>query len=570
MMRTLLKAIGRRAIAAKFAVMAAVGILFMVFIAVTGLLIARSALIAERTEKAHAIVDAVWSMANVFQQQVESGAISQDEAKARFYAAAGAIRFEGNANYVFIYDTETGLCLVNTIREFIGKDIRGLKDANGLPFAAMLLGIARQPGEGTLRYVFRRGGTDQTPLEKTAYVRGFTPWHLMIAAAEYRTDIDASLWRTGRTAGAAIGVLMLVSIGIAWGVGRSVVKPLSGLKARMAGFTRGDFDAPIPGTDRSDEIGEMARAIDIFRSHAVENRRLRAEQEAAEAAALAEKHQSMKALARGLEDQVGSVAASISSGAGRVEASSQAVTGAVEQIRSQSTSVSAAAAEAATNVRAVAAAAEQLASSISAVNQQMGHAAEVSRSSSKLAGEANDTVERLDQLAQRVGDVVALINGIAGQTNLLALNATIEAARAGQAGHGFAVVANEVKQLATQTARATGEIRTQIDEMQGATKRVVMAIGEIVAILAERDKITDAITAALEQQLAATAEIARNIQDAAGGTTEVTRSIGSVAEAAGSTASATGEALAAAHGLAAQAGKLTEAVGTFLGRLRAA
>ena len=157
-MTRLLKLIAQRSIAAKLTAMAVAGAVFMVLIALTVLLVARNELVAERTERAHAIVDAVWSMADSFRHAAESGAMSEEEAKARLYAAASAVWFEGHTNYVFIYDTETGLCVMNPGNTaLLGKDVRGLKDFNGLPFASMMLDMAKR-GEGTIRYQFPKGG----------------------------------------------------------------------------------------------------------------------------------------------------------------------------------------------------------------------------------------------------------------------------------------------------------------------------------------------------------------------------------------------------------------------------
>src|SRR3984885_12243079 len=263
-MKKLLDLLALRSIAAKLTAMAVAGVLFMVFVAVTVLLIARGELVAERVEKAHAMVEAVWNMADGFQHAAESGAMTEDEAKARLFAATRAIWFEGHTNYIFIYDTETGLCVMNSGNAaLVGKDVRGLKDANGLPFASMMLDMAKR-GEGTIRYQFPRGG-DKVPQDKVAYVRGFAPWHLMIASAEYMTEIDATFWGMVRTAAAVIGVLLLLSIGIAWAVARSVVKPLSRLKMRMAALSTGELDSPVGDVDRHDEIGEMARTVQVFK-----------------------------------------------------------------------------------------------------------------------------------------------------------------------------------------------------------------------------------------------------------------------------------------------------------------
>lgn len=277
-MGKLLRAFAHGTIAAKLAAMAMTGVLCMVLIAVTVLLIARSELATARVEKAHAVVDGVWGMAEYFQHAAETGAMTDLEARARFNAAAGAVSFEGHNNYLYIYDTETGLCLVNSGNPaFVGKDMRGVKDANGLPFAAMMIDVAKSPGEGTVRYVFAKPGI--TPLDKIAYVRGFAPWHLMLGTAVFMNDINVTFWAMTQAARMVIGVLMLISIGIAWMVARGILGPLTGLKARMVGLSAGELDAPVAGAERRDELGEMARSLVVFKDHMIGEKQRAAERE---------------------------------------------------------------------------------------------------------------------------------------------------------------------------------------------------------------------------------------------------------------------------------------------------
>ena len=238
--------------------------------------------------------------------------MSEEEAKARFYAAAGAVWFEGHTNYVFIYDTETGLCVMNTGNPgLVGKDVRGLKDSAGLPFAQMMLDMAKR-GEGTIRYTFPKGGA-KTPLEKVAYVRGFGPWHLMIASAEYMTDLDVTFWNMAQTRCRLIGALLLLSIGIAWLVARSVVKPLSRLKLRMDALSKGELNLPVADAGRSDEVGEMARTVEVFKEAMVETNRLRAEQVEAEQRQMRERKEDMHRMADSFEGAVGQIIATVSS-----------------------------------------------------------------------------------------------------------------------------------------------------------------------------------------------------------------------------------------------------------------
>ncbi len=568
-MTRLLKLVAQHSIAAKLAAMAVAGALFMVLVALTVLFIARSELATERTERARAIVDGVWSMAESFKHAAESGAMSEEEAKARFYAASGAVWFEGHTNYVFIYDTETGLCVMNAGNPaLIGKDVRGLKDSAGLPFASMMLDIAKR-GEGTIRYSFPRGGA-KTPLEKVAYVRGFGPWHLMIASAEYMTDLDVTFWNMTQTVAALIGALLLLSIGIAWLVARSVVKPLSRLRSRMDALSKGELNLPVMDADRSDEIGEMARTVGVFREAMIETNRLRAEQVEAEQRQMQQRKDDMHRMADSFEGAVGQIIATVSSASAQLENSAGVLTSTAARSENLATKVASASEEASSNVQSVASATEELSSSVHEISRQVQESARIANDAVTQARQTNNRVGELSKAASRIGDVVELINTIAGQTNLLALNATIEAARAGEAGRGFAVVASEVKALAEQTAKATGEIGQQINGIQAATNESVGDIREISGTIEKLSEIASAIAAAVEQQGAATQEISRNVQRAAEGTVQVSSNIGDVQRGASETGSASSQVLSAAKSLSGDSNRLKLEVGKFLSSVRAA
>jgi methyl-accepting chemotaxis protein len=560
-----------RSIAAKLTVMSVAGALGMALVAITVLVIARAELVAERTEKAHAIVDAVWNMADYFQHAADAGELTQEEAKQRLFAAAGAVWFEDHTNYVFIYDTETGICVMNTgNKPLLGKDVTGLRDANGLPFATMMLDIAKRQGEGTIRYAFPRGSVDKTAYDKIAYVRGSAPWHLMIAAAVYINDIDAAFWRMARTTSAVIITLMLLSIGIAWSITRSVVKPLSGLKARMASLSTGELDAAVADTDRPDEIGEMARTIQVFKDAMIETARLRAEQQEVERLQAQRRKTDMNKLADQFESAVGQIVATVSAASTQLEASASTLSKSSDQAQVVTNKAAAASANASTNVRSVAAASEEMASSVNEISRQVQASAQIA---GDAVGQAQKTDARMNQLSQaagRIGAVVELINTIAGQTNLLALNATIEAARAGDAGRGFAVVASEVKALAEQTAKATDEISQQITDIQSATQDSVAAIKEIGTTIGRISEISSTIASAVKQQGAATQEISRNVQRAAQGTAEVTSNIADVQRGASETGAASSQVFSAAQSLSNESNRLKLEVGKFIGTVRAA
>ena len=566
----MLKLLKNRAIPAKLAAMTIIGTICMAMVATTILLIARNQLVTERVEKAHAMVDAVWQLADGFQRAAAAGEMTEEEAKKRFFAANANVWYENHTNYVYIYDYVTGLCVSNPgVSKFIGKDMRDAKDANGLPFAAIMMDIASK-GQGTLRYTFLRSNTDPTPLDKIAFTRGFAPWHMMIASAEYISEVDNSFWSMVRTASIVIGLLMLLSMAVAWAITRSVVKPLSVLKQRMASLSNGEFDAPVMGAERADEIGEMARTVQVFRDAMIETNGLRAEQAAADQRQSEQRKGDMRRLADQFEREVGNIVNLVSTAAHQLEASSTTLTRTATTVAQVSQRAAGASEEASANVHSVAAASEQLASSINEITRQV-------ESSARIAGEAVDQAQRTDarmsqlsQAAGRIGDVVDLIQSIAGQTNLLALNATIEAARAGDAGRGFAVVASEVKSLAEQTAKATDEISQQINDIQSATQDSVSAIKEIGATIGRISEISAAISSAVEQQGAATQGISSNVQRAAAGTSQVASSIADVQRGVSEAGGASSEVLSAAQSLASESNRLKHEVANFMHTVRAA
>src|SRR5258708_30841682 len=570
-MRKLLNLFLHCSIAAKFAGMAIAGAAFMGLIAVTALLIARAELITERTEKARAIVDAVWQMADTFKREADAGKIGADEAKARLFAASGAIRWEGLTNYVFIFDTETGICVMNSGNPpLLGKDVRGIKDATGFAFFAVMFDIAKRQGEGTVRYVFPRGSVDKTPLDKVAYVRGFAPWNLTIASAEYMTDIDTTFWAMTRTAAMVIFILMLLSAVIAWIITKSVVTPLSVLKARMAALSSGELHTPVSATDRPDEIGDMARTVQIFQSAMIETERLRAEQLELEKRQEQRRKADMSKLADGFEGAVGEIIEIVSGASIELEASAESLSRTAEQAKTLTNKVAAASAEASTNVHSVAAASEEMSSSVNEISSRVQDSARIAEEAVKQAQRTDARMTELSEAAGRIGDVVELINNIAGQTNLLALNATIEAARAGEAGLCLAVVASEVKALAEQTAKATGEIGQPIAGIQSATQDSVIAIKEICVTIGRISEISSAIAAAVEEQGAATEQVSSNVQRAAEGTSQVASNITDVQRGASETGRASTQVLTAAKSLSNESNRLKLEVGKFMNLVRAA
>ena len=364
----------------------------------------------------------------------------------------------------------------------------------------------------------------------------------------------------------AVGLIVAGAVSLL--IIRSITGPVNGMTAAMGSLADGNLETAVPALDKTDEIGEMAQAVQVFKENAIEVKRLGEEQKAAEERAEKEKRDMMLAMADDFEASVGGVVQSVSSASTEMQSSAQSVSATAEETSKQSTVVAAAAEEASTNVQTVASASEELSSSISEISRQVSQSTQIAGAAVAEVDNANEKVQGLATAAKKIGEVVALITDIADQTNLLALNATIEAARAGDAGKGFAVVASEVKNLANQTAKATEEISSQIGGIQNATQEAVEAIGSIGSTINQMNEIASAIAAAVEEQGAATQEIARNVEQAAAGTTEVASTIQQVNQAADETGKSSGDMLSAAGELSQQAELLRGEVDKFLNQIR--
>ena len=398
-------------------------------------------------------------------------------------------------------------------------------------------------------------------------------------------------------------IMLVVGIAIAGFIAfftaRSIVNPVSNLTGAMAQLAGGDKETGIPALERTDELGSMAQAVQVFKDNMIENERLQAEQaeaekkaqeeetrraeekraaeakaeqdkREAEAQAEATRKQGMLDMADTFEKSVMSVVEALSSATNEMQSSAESMSATAEQTSKQATAVAAASEEASTNVQTVSSAAEELSASVEEISRQVTQSNEIAQNAVTEAQQTNEKVESLAEAAQKIGDVVDLINDIASQTNLLALNATIEAARAGDAGKGFAVVASEVKSLATQTGKATEEIGAQITAIQGATSEAVDAIQGIGSTIGQLGEIASSVSTAVDQQGSATREIAGSVQQAATGTQEVSSNITQVTQGAGETQAAAGQMLGAAKELAQQGEILRGEVNQFLDTVRAA
>lgn len=350
---------------------------------------------------------------------------------------------------------------------------------------------------------------------------------------------------------------------------RSITRPVTGLVGEMQVLSSGNTDVVLTGAGRGDEIGDMTRAVAVFRDNMIERERLEAESAAA-AEQRFKRQGEVDGLIAQFRQDVGAVIEELGANAASMNDAAKHLGQIAAGTEQQAGQASSASQEASGNVQTVAAAAEELSASITEIRRQVERTTEVVSDATERAGETNHQVEKLAETANAIGNVIALIQDIAEQTNLLALNATIEAARAGEAGKGFAVVASEVKGLAEQTAKATGDIAAQINEIQNSTTGAVDAINQISSTMSDVDSYMASIAASVEQQGMATNEISNNVAQAADGTQKVVGNITAVTEATTQTAQSADEVNAAAGSVTDNTKRLNETVTSFLRAVAAA
>ncbi|MFE1598822.1 methyl-accepting chemotaxis protein [Methylobacterium sp. ID0610] len=368
---------------------------------------------------------------------------------------------------------------------------------------------------------------------------------------------------------AMIAAAVLLGAAFAMLIARSIIGPVSGMTAAMRRLAEGDTAVEVPSQEATDEIGRMARAVEVFRQNALARIALEAAQ-AEQQSARQRRADRVDQLVRGFQQTVARSLDIVTSAATELDATARSMTSVADTTSHQAAASSAAAAETAANVRTVATAAEEMVSSLREIERQVVRSNEVANTAAGEAAATDAAMTSLGEAAERIGTAVTMISSIAGQTNLLALNATIEAARAGEAGRGFAVVAAEVKELATQTAKATDEIAGQIAAIQAATGQATAAIRQIGGTIVSVNEITGAIAETVAQQTAATNEISRNASEAARGTVDVSANVARVLSSAGETGSAAGQVLSAAAELATQSLTVKQEVDRFLAEIQAA
>lgn len=402
-------------------------------------------------------------------------------------------------------------------------------------------------------------------------------------------EATASAKRTLMIAVAVALVSIVLGAAAAWLIGTGITVPIVAMTGAMGSLAKGNTELEIPGKDHKDEIGDMAEAVEVFRQNAIERAAAQKREEEArtreeesrkreeeqrkreleEVKAREARGRKMEELVAAFDSESGEIVQALAAASTELQHTAESVATIAEQTDRQASAVANASEEASSNVHTVSAAAEEMSSSIQEIARQVSSTSQIAGDAKRTAEDAGHKIRGLENAAKSIGEVILIINDIAEQTNLLALNATIESARAGEAGKGFAVVANEVKNLASQTARATDDIRTQIEAMQTETAHSVSAIEQIVTIVNQVDEYTGTIAAAIEQQNAATQEISNNVVLASSATKDVATNIQGVSTASGETGAAAEQLLSAASELNQRSDGMKRSVESFLTQVKA-
>ncbi len=513
------------------------------------------------------VVEMAHSVAVHYLDEANQGRLSQEEAKKSALEAIETLRYD-HGNYVWVNDYNSVMIMHPVNKGLNGKDLSNFADKNGKKIFSEFT-KAGKDGGGFVDYVWGKPGEDENKLfPKVSYVIGVDQWQWAIGSGVYVDDVENTYQENAKQMLVMASGVLLIMLILFMYVSGTITKGISGINNAMLRLADNDMNVDLTKYENKSEIGDMAKAVDVFKQSMIKAEELSQKQE--EENKKREKRASyIEDLTKNFDSIIGELMANVQNSLEKMRDASKKMNKTADKTNSQATSVAAASEQATSNVETVAAAAEELSASIAEISKQVEHSSIVADKASVSADETNHKVQGLAEAASKIGDVVKLINDIADKTNLLALNATIEAARAGDAGKGFAVVANEVKNLANQTTKATEEITDQIDTVQSEVSNVVGAITGIVTVINDIREISASISASIEEQNSATQEIAGNVAQASQGTRDVSKNIINVLNAAHETEESSASVSSATEDLAKQMGKMRKEVDAFLGAVKA-
>jgi methyl-accepting chemotaxis protein len=530
----------------------------------------RAGMIEDRKAKLRALVETAVNTVNRYGDLAAAGKMPVDEAQKVALATLAGMNFDGK-NYFIVFDRGGILKMHPTRKDDIGHDMLDPKSDTSTNYVGYLKAANTEaPLEGFTVFVGRRPGSTVNDTQKLFLSTFDKHWGWIVTTGLFLDDVNATfLNRAAWVAGAVVAGLAL-SLLLTMMLGRSITRPLNRTINALEDLGAGRFDTDVTDDGSKTEIGRLNRAFVQFRDKMREAEALRARQNDAERQVETDRREAMARVADEFDAAVGSVVESLFTEIKRTAETVAQLSRSAEASASGTERVDGAASSVSENIQTVAAAAQELSASINEIGRQVHMTRDIAQQTRSISIQTEHRVAALSDSVEAIGSIIEIINGIAEQTNLLALNATIEAARAGEAGRGFSVVASEVKALASQTTKATEDIRKNIEAVREATRSAVDAVREISTSINGLDESAGTIAAAVEEQNAATSEISRNTTLTAEQTRAITQTISEVARSVSGTDKAAREVQEYSGQMRSRFEDMRHEVQAFLGRIRAA